>query len=133
MSTSLRPSEWLGLKVHPLVIYRENKLLEMAVLGIKYEDGLFTSKIPMGTKDAPYSTFGRHASLRMYTPRQIIALGGTLPSGAHESRYVIGHDVVTAVWHLLHPILEAGPPSDYTTDNVEKMQLDLAALRRYGY
>jgi hypothetical protein len=129
----LRPSEWLRVYIHPLYIYRENKLLEMAAVGIKYDDGMLTSLIPDGTESAPYSTMSRHASVRRLTPREVVALGATLPMGAHEKYCVIGHDVVAAVWHLLHPILESGPPSDRVEDNVEKMRRDLAALQRYGY
>jgi hypothetical protein len=130
-----RPSVWLERYIHARLIYDEAKLRELIAVGIKYDgDGIIRSMIPEGTDEAPYSTFGRHASVRLITPRGAVALGARLSPNAHGQAYVIGYDIAAGVWRLLHPITEDGPPSrDVKGDPVIKMRRDVAALRRYGY
>jgi hypothetical protein len=97
--------------------------------------GLFTSRIAW---DLPYTTYGRHASLKLFTERELIAELAKYDMNPqfiqhHAEDLVLGFHVMRAIWVLLHPITVVGPPSEYFRTPDEKAQADLEAIKRYGY
>lgn len=130
----MRPSEWLESLEYDS-IYRETKISELSDVGIEYdvESGILTSNIDYGT----YSPLGRLATVERMTPREAVVeatkLGMTFRANDDGFHLVFGHQIITAVWRLLHDIRDDGPPSRLLRNPVDKAKVDLDALRRYGY
>lgn len=127
-------SDWLA-GLDPIAIYPEAKLRELEAFGIVYRAGQITSRIQ---RDRPYITFGRLATVTVHTERELVGIARGHGLGIRIDQHVdelllFGFEVVAAVWMLLHPIVESGPPSTYAKAPEQKARLDLAAIRRYGY
>jgi hypothetical protein len=123
------PSEWLR-DVNAHYLYREDRLKRLAVCDIGYEGGILTSHIWSGT----YPTYGRLASVNLITPRQAVSMYKARLKADEEGMLVLGCDIAAALWDLLHPITMSGPPSRWEKrDLIEKMRLDVDAIRRFGY
>jgi hypothetical protein len=133
----MKLSEWLT-GIVPYELYPEVKLTELEDLGIGYDAaaGVLTSRLDV-------LTMGRLAGVDYTTPRaamtEAAAFGRSLrflPGQGADERYVWGFGIIVAIWRLVVPVLEWGegePPSALFTVPEEKAQVDLAALRRYGY
>jgi hypothetical protein len=126
----MRPSDWLWENIEPTTLYLEQALERLRVCEIGYADGMLTSHMMVGF---PYPTFGRLAEVHFMTPREAVSLQAWLKPQVSESRMVAGYEIAAAIWRLVHPILEEGPPSLWVDDLEAKYKRDLGAIRSYGY
>lgn len=121
----------------PAELYAPEVLDELQRFGIFHDGGVLTSR---RTDERPYPSFGRCASVRLMTKRQLtqaaLKLGRRLDIDDPQSDVLLapGYEIVTACWRLLRPVVEgAAPPSALGKTAEEKALFDLIALRRYGY
>lgn len=129
------PSEWLSsLKANS--VYREARLYDLPDVGIKYDEGMLTSLLTKGTRQCPYSTYGRIASVNLLTAEEVLRRSTSIKEWMldEDMAYFEGHEAAAAVWRLLHPVQASGPPSSWVNESLEeKMRRDLYSLRGYGY